>query len=116
MASDHEKSRGNRSLSKFVGKWVYEPVQRYFSSGPPRRQSSEATPAALEDTIVVLGAAQDKHSTGVLGDGAELAYEILGSQHLGKVTPVVMVCGMTAIRGDNDRVTKALAKTYPGKF
>jgi hypothetical protein len=70
----------------------------------------------LEDTTIGPGAAQDKYSTVVFADGAELAYEILGSQHLGKVTPVVMVCGMTAIRGDNDRVTKALARTYPGKF
>jgi len=51
-----------------------------------------------------------------LPDGAKLAYNILGSQYLGKTTPVVMICGMTALKSDNKKVSEAVAQSHPGNY
>lgn len=53
------------------------------------------------------------HSTIRLPDGATLAYELYGSFHLGVKTPVVLICGMSALRHDFDRLSRGLAQTRP---
>jgi hypothetical protein len=58
--------------------------------------------------------APTEFSTLILPDGAKIAFEILGSQHLGKTTPIVMICGMTALRSDSKGVNMTLAKSHPG--
>ena len=51
-----------------------------------------------------------------LEDGAQLAYELYGSYHLGSATPIVLICGMSTIRSDWDRLSRSLAKRRPGKL
>lgn len=114
MTSVKRVSRGYKGFAQLAGKWVYEPIQRYFSPPPPERQLSFSRQPVAE--VVGAGSAPAKFSTVVLPDGAKLAYEILGSHHLGKTTPIVMICGMTALRSDDERVNSALAKSYPGIF
>ncbi|KAF5381111.1 hypothetical protein D9615_004137 [Tricholomella constricta] len=53
------------------------------------------------------------YSTVKLPDGATLAYEVYGSFHLGVRTPIVLICGMSALRGDFERLTRSLAQTRP---
>jgi hypothetical protein len=50
----------------------------------------------------------------VLPDGAKLAYEILGSQFLGVIEPLVWIPGMTNIRSDFERITAVLSESRPG--
>ncbi|KAF9014034.1 Alpha/Beta hydrolase protein [Cyathus striatus] len=52
-------------------------------------------------------------STVVLPGGAKLAYEILGSLHLGQAEPIVLICGMSSIRSDYERLSYTLMKTRP---
>ncbi|KAK7040863.1 hypothetical protein VNI00_009459 [Paramarasmius palmivorus] len=47
-------------------------------------------------------------------DGAKLAYEFLGSQWIGRRLPIVLVCGMSALRGDWERLATRLAEIRPG--
>lgn len=54
------------------------------------------------------------HSTCVLPDGAVLAYEVLGSPHLGNALPLVLVCGMASTRADWVRLSATWAQTRPG--
>lgn len=111
MSSDKHNSDSYQGtgLFGFVGKWVFEPVQRYFSLGKPIQ---EPTPEA--DTAgAVSGLTTTGLTTVALPDGAKLVYEILEPRHLGKTTPVVMICGMTALRVDDERVNKAVAKSHP---
>lgn len=49
-----------------------------------------------------------------LPDGAQLAYNVHGSDHIGHTKPIVLICGMSAIRGDWERLSTALAKHRPG--
>ncbi|EGN95849.1 hypothetical protein SERLA73DRAFT_187076 [Serpula lacrymans var. lacrymans S7.3] len=48
-----------------------------------------------------------------LPDGIELAYEILGSDHLGLAIPIVLVGGMTSCRVDWERLSSRLAHNRP---
>jgi len=52
-------------------------------------------------------------STLVLPDGAKLAYEVLGSLHLGRQVPIVLICGMSSVRTDFERLSHSLMKTRP---
>jgi len=49
----------------------------------------------------------------VLPDGAKLAYEVIGAQHLGRKKPIVLVCGMGALRGDWQRLVNSLSPIRP---
>ncbi|KAJ6531610.1 Alpha/Beta hydrolase protein [Mycena vulgaris] len=53
------------------------------------------------------------HSTCVLPDGAMLAYEVLGSSHLGNALPLVLVCGMASARADWVRLSSTWAQSRP---
>ncbi|KJA27076.1 hypothetical protein HYPSUDRAFT_35623 [Hypholoma sublateritium FD-334 SS-4] len=54
------------------------------------------------------------YSTFNLPDGAKLAYEILGAYHLAmRTTPIVLVCGMSSVRIDYERLAASLVKTRP---
>ncbi|KAJ7681739.1 Alpha/Beta hydrolase protein [Mycena rosella] len=53
------------------------------------------------------------HSTCVLPDGATLAYEVLGSTHLGNALPLVLVCGMAMARADWVRLSTTWAQSRP---
>ncbi|KAJ6531200.1 Alpha/Beta hydrolase protein [Mycena capillaripes] len=53
------------------------------------------------------------HSTCVLPDGAVLAYEVLGSTHLGNALPLVLVCGMAMARSDWIRLSATWAQSRP---
>lgn len=50
-----------------------------------------------------------------LKDGARLAYEILGVEHLGNAQPIVLIGGMSSLRGDWERLSCSLATVRPGK-
>ncbi|KDQ33000.1 hypothetical protein PLEOSDRAFT_1032204 [Pleurotus ostreatus PC15] len=56
------------------------------------------------------------HSFVLLEDGAKLAYQILGAQHLGSSSrqPIVLVGGISSTRGDFERLSDELAKSRPG--
>ncbi|KAJ7281388.1 Alpha/Beta hydrolase protein [Mycena rebaudengoi] len=49
----------------------------------------------------------------VLPDQATLAYDILGSHHLGRAVPLVLVSGMSATRYDWGQLSACLAQTRP---
>ncbi|GLB34754.1 putative serine aminopeptidase, S33 [Lyophyllum shimeji] len=53
------------------------------------------------------------HSTIDLADGAQMAYEILGSQHLGLGQPLVLIGGMSSRRIDWERLAVSLADVRP---
>lgn len=46
-------------------------------------------------------------------DGAKMTYDILGAQFLGEQIPIVLITGMTLVRGDWDRLANALAEVRP---
>ncbi|KAG6878976.1 hypothetical protein C0992_006111 [Termitomyces sp. T32_za158] len=48
-----------------------------------------------------------------LPDGATLAYEVHGSLHIGTKVPIVLVCGMSSLRVDYERLTQSLSQTRP---
>lgn len=54
------------------------------------------------------------HSFVLLEDGAKLAYQILGAQHLGSRQPIVLVGGISSTRGDFERLSYELAISRPG--
>jgi len=99
MPSGEYRSRSSERYLTFVGKWVSQLNHWYFSLKPSARLVPVPGPAVVE-----------------LPDGAKLAYDILGSQHLGKTTPVVMICGMTALKSDNKKVSEAVAQSHPGNY
>lgn len=49
-----------------------------------------------------------------LPDGARLAYEVLGSEHLQSRRPLVLIGGASNLRGDWDRLSVALSRARPG--
>ncbi|KAJ7685618.1 Alpha/Beta hydrolase protein [Mycena polygramma] len=53
------------------------------------------------------------HSTCVLPDGAVLAYDVLGTTHLGNALPLVLVCGMSMARTDWVRLSTTWAQSRP---
>ncbi|KAF8205663.1 Alpha/Beta hydrolase protein [Mycena galopus ATCC 62051] len=53
------------------------------------------------------------HSTCVVPDGAVLAYEVLGSNHLGNALPLVLVSGMAMARADWRRLSAPWAQSRP---
>lgn len=55
-------------------------------------------------------------STVILTDGTRLAYNLFGSQHLGRAEPIVLVGGMSSISGDWERLSTALARNRPGRL
>ncbi|KXN92264.1 Putative aminoacrylate hydrolase RutD [Leucoagaricus sp. SymC.cos] len=109
MSFERRSSLGNKcGFSQLIGKWVYEPVQRYFS--PASREKNHGVSKPPDATQATTAG----FATVVLPDGAKLKYGILGSHNLGKTIPVVVICGMTASKSDDDRVNHAVAKSHPG--
>ena len=49
-----------------------------------------------------------------LPDGATLAFDIVGTSHLGKIQPIVLVGGLSSRRGDWARLAERLAMKRPG--
>ncbi|KAJ7578453.1 hypothetical protein C8J56DRAFT_348606 [Mycena floridula] len=49
----------------------------------------------------------------LLPDGASLAYDILGTEHIDEKQPIVLVGGLSSIRGDWERLAASLGKTRP---
>ncbi|KAJ7311597.1 Alpha/Beta hydrolase protein [Mycena albidolilacea] len=49
-----------------------------------------------------------------LPDGAQLGFEVLGAKHLGRTAPIVLIGGMSSLRGDWERLSKSLAHVRPG--
>ncbi|KAF9443345.1 alpha/beta-hydrolase [Macrolepiota fuliginosa MF-IS2] len=114
MDPSKTNSRGYKGLTQFMGKWVYEPVQRYFS---PESSNPVAEKQSSSFMQPMTQSADNRTENGVLNvvlpDGATLAYEVLGSHNLAKATPVVMICGMTALREDSEQLPKVLARSHP---
>ncbi len=110
MVSENKISRGFKGIAQLVGKGMYEPIQRYFTAtGSEQKLSSiERQSPPLETNTMRTGL------TSVLPDGTKLVYDILGSQHLERATPMVIICGMTAIREDSGHLNRVLAKSRPG--
>jgi hypothetical protein len=54
-------------------------------------------------------------STVTLPDGAKLAYNLLGAEHLSVVTPLVLIGGMSSRRIDWARLSEELCKNRPGQ-
>ena len=52
----------------------------------------------------------------VQDDGAKLAYEVLGPQHIRRAQPLVLVGGLSSLRGDWERLALCLANDRPGEF
>ncbi|KNZ79326.1 hypothetical protein J132_10677 [Termitomyces sp. J132] len=48
-----------------------------------------------------------------LADGAKIAYEILGTQHLGSRQPLVLIGGMSSRRNDWERLANSLSRVRP---
>ncbi|TFK42368.1 Alpha/Beta hydrolase protein [Crucibulum laeve] len=46
-------------------------------------------------------------------DGARTGYEILGSAHLNHEDPIILIGGISSLRGDWDRLAKSLAQERP---
>ncbi|TFK42369.1 Alpha/Beta hydrolase protein [Crucibulum laeve] len=93
-----------KGVLQFVDSWLYGPFFKHWSSPPPVLPSPSVTAPAEMAT---------GYSTLMLPDGAKLAYEVLGSYYLGSAEPIVLICGMTSIRTDYERLTRALIKTRP---
>jgi len=53
-------------------------------------------------------------STLTLPDGAKLAYNVFGSEHVSHAKPIVLVGGVSSLKGDWERLSTALAKNRPG--
>ncbi|KAH9483869.1 hypothetical protein JR316_0003347 [Psilocybe cubensis] len=53
------------------------------------------------------------HSIFELPDSAKLAYNIMGSNHLGHTVPIVLICGMTSVWVDYERLAHSLLVTRP---
>lgn len=85
---------------KFVYRWFGEPIIRRLL-----RSSKSSVPVDPMAT---------SYSTLVLPDGAKLAYEVLGSYHLERRKPIVLICGMSSTRVDFERLTKCLIRSHPG--
>ncbi|KAF7363930.1 Haloacetate dehalogenase H-1 [Mycena sanguinolenta] len=49
----------------------------------------------------------------ILPDGAQLAFEILGTEHLGQTSPIVLIGGVSSLRGDWERLSSSLAHVRP---
>ncbi|KAJ7264981.1 Alpha/Beta hydrolase protein [Mycena haematopus] len=49
----------------------------------------------------------------ILPDGAKLAFEILGAEHLGQTSPIVLVGGVSSLAGDWERLSNSLAHVRP---
>jgi len=109
------------STISFVDRWFVEPVARRVLRSATSRLGYPSAAERLSPTSVHTpesGTTSRKaaYSTFTLADGASLAYEVLGSQYLtsgttaGKVTPIVLVCGMTSVRVDFERLSGALVE------
>ncbi|KAJ7024282.1 Alpha/Beta hydrolase protein [Mycena alexandri] len=48
-----------------------------------------------------------------LPDGAQLAFEVLGFEHLDRRTPIVLIGGVSSLRGDWERLSTSLAQVRP---
>lgn len=51
-----------------------------------------------------------------LSDGTKMAYEILGPEHLLRRTPLVLIGGMSSLRGDWQRLANGLAAERAGEI
>lgn len=49
-----------------------------------------------------------------LPDGAKLAYDAFGTEHVSQ-TPIVLIGGLSSRRGDWETLSEAMAKVRPGK-
>ncbi|KAJ7074027.1 Alpha/Beta hydrolase protein [Mycena amicta] len=52
-------------------------------------------------------------STLTLPDGASLGFDIIGAEHLKTKSPIVLVGGVSSLRGDWDRLSTALGRVRP---
>lgn len=50
-----------------------------------------------------------------LPDGARIAYQVLGIQYQEFQKPLVLVCGMSSIRSDWERLSTSLSTKRPGE-
>ncbi|RXW18982.1 hypothetical protein EST38_g6876 [Candolleomyces aberdarensis] len=84
------------SFLHIIDLWTIQPVLRLtsFSESPTTKP-------------------EDGHFFLELSGGAKLSYQIRGSEHYGKTRPLVLVCGMSALMLDYDRLSSALSKTHP---
>lgn len=49
----------------------------------------------------------------MLPDGAELAFDVLGASHIGTATPLILVCGMSCLGSDWQRLSMELSNIRP---
>lgn len=55
------------------------------------------------------------YSTVLLPDGGQIAFEVLGTEYLGRRQPIVFIGGMSSLRGDWERLSNSIANVRPGK-
>ncbi|KAJ7080342.1 Alpha/Beta hydrolase protein [Mycena belliarum] len=49
----------------------------------------------------------------ILTDGAQISFNVLGSEHLGRASPIVLIGGVSSLRGDWERLATSLARVRP---
>lgn len=61
---------------------------------------------------------KDRHgATLTHADGAVMTYDVLGVRHFAaNQIPIVLIGGMSSLRGDWERLANALAEIRPGKY
>jgi len=114
MVSSTYSSRTYKVFTSFFD-LLRSPLQ-YSSPLPDFHPKQSSCPSTQEPSYTLSESTSmaTAYSTFTLPDGATLAYEILGSYHTGRATPIVLICGMTSIRIDYERLTKSLIRTRPG--
>ncbi|KAJ7461572.1 Alpha/Beta hydrolase protein [Mycena latifolia] len=49
----------------------------------------------------------------ILPDGAQIGFNVLGPEHLARVAPIVLIGGVSSLRGDWERLANSLARVRP---
>ncbi|EFI28338.1 hypothetical protein CC1G_13868 [Coprinopsis cinerea okayama7 len=86
------------ALFNIANRWLYRPIKTHWPSPFPTRA---ATPEYVDGEYILD-----------LPDGARLAYQVLGSQHLNSAIPLVLICGMSSLKTDFVRLTETLVETH----
>ncbi|KAJ7940171.1 Alpha/Beta hydrolase protein [Mycena leptocephala] len=50
----------------------------------------------------------------ILPDGAQIGFQVLGAEHLGRTTSIVLIGGVSSLRGDWERLSTSLSRVRPG--